>query len=457
MLAVGISPDKKFGVQMVVNKFLSLVDKIDKDRIVENLERLSKYSEDTNGSGITRLAYSEFDLKGKTFIAELMKEAGLQVNVSEIGNTIGQLAGSKSDDAIVLTGSHTDTVVQGGKYDGAIGVVCAIEALRVLHKIKDELFHPIAVVDWAMEEAARFGNCHLGSKVFVGEKVEESTLLLEDGNGVSLAEAISRADWSNGSLSDTKLAKHESLKAAHLAIENSRGQTGKIKAYIELHIEQSGELEEKEIPIGVVTTAAGPTRWLIEMIGEQAHSGSTAMNNRKNALLGAAQFVLAVESICKVESILGTVGTITRLNVEPNSSTVVPGKCSLFLDTRGTDAASKERVKTSLNEELDHISTDWNLDCIRHVIMDEEPIIFSPFIASIIKQSCESLSIPHIELPSRAGHDACTIRGKVDDVGMIFIPSRNGISHNPAEWSEPEHILLGTKVLLLSLLKLATG
>src|SRR5262249_32543836 len=151
--------------------------------------RLAKFSENenTNVSGITRLAYSELDLKGKTFVAGLMKEAGLQVNVSEIGNTFGRLTGTKCDDRIVLTGSHTDTVVQGGKFDGAMGVICAVEALRVLQEVKDELTHPIEVVDWAMEEAARFGPCHLGSKVYVGEKIEEKTLFHEDADGMLLA------------------------------------------------------------------------------------------------------------------------------------------------------------------------------------------------------------------------------------------------------------------------------
>jgi hydantoinase/carbamoylase family amidase len=429
-------------------RYLKLADLIEKKRIITTLDQLAEFSDHISGStGVTRLAYSDADLKGKAYIANLMKEAGLDVQVSRVGNIFGRLKGSRCDDKVVMTGSHTDTVHDGGRFDGIVGVVSAIEALRVLAQVKEELVHPIEAVDWAMEEAARFGNCHFGSKVFMGEAIDESTLCLKDRQGITLAEAMQKAN---------QLDQGDALSASTKAVNQSRGNVQKVKAYIELHIEQSGELEEQNLTVGVVKAAAGPTRWAIEIVGKQAHSGSTPMNRRHNALLAAAQFVLAVEQVCQAESVHGTVGTVTKLTVEPNSPPVVPGKCSLFLDFRSTDAASKKRVKAFLEKELQNISAQCKVDSNHQIIMNEEPTLFSPKIMEAIKQSCAALRTPHLILPSRAGHDACTVARKLKDVGMIFVPSRGGVSHHPEEWTDPDHIVSGAKVLLLTLLQLAT-
>jgi len=435
---------------------IQLVDSIDKGRIVSNLEHLSTISDPAFGQvGVTRLAYSETDNQGKKFIAQLMKDAGLDVRVSPIGNTFGRLAGSHSDERMVLTGSHTDSVIRGGRFDGIVGVVCAIEALRVLGQVKDELAHPIEVIDFVMEESARFGMSLLGSKAFMGEALDESTLLLKDSQGVSIAEALQEAQLQRQF--GAPKSPGSPLEKAMIALQQSRGAIDQIRAYVELHVEQAGFLEEEGIPIGLVNACAMPTRWAIEIVGEQAHSGTTPMARRRNALVAASEFVVAVDKLCKQEAARGTVGAITKLSVEPNAMNTVPGKCSLFLDLRSTDKQSKDTTKARLLDKLEEICSRNQVTYSRTVITEEDPKVFSPNIVAIQERICDTLKVPHKVLPSRAGHDACTVSNHVKEVGMIFVPSKAGVSHHHEEWTDADQIVLGTKILLLTLLELATS
>jgi hydantoinase/carbamoylase family amidase len=431
-----------------------LADRIDKQRILNSLEDLAKISDPAFGPiGVTRLVYSEFDTKGKNYVAQLMSEAGLEVEVSPIGNTFGRLSGANCDDRVVMTGSHTDSVVNGGHFDGVVGVVCAIEALRVLQAEKDNLVHPIEVVDFTGEESSRFGLALLGSKVFMGQMPSES-LLLQDNQGISLGQALQSVENLNF-YKAKKTAEWTAQSAAH-AVSKSRAQIEKIHAYVELHVEQAGFLEENALPIGIVSGAAMPTRWAIEIVGEQAHSGTTPMERRKNALVAASEFVLFVDRVCKEESKHGTVGAVTRLTVEPNVMNTVPGKCSMFLDLRSTDKISKDRTKAMFLEKLQEISKQFGVSCTHKVIGEDDPKTFSTDIMTVTQDVCESLGTPYMVLPSRAGHDACTLSNHIKEVGMIFVPSKGGISHHHEEWSDIDDIVLGTKVLLLTLFELAS-
>ena len=434
---------------------LRLADEVDKERIMGSLSRLAAISDPAFGKeGVTRLAYSKFDIEGKNLIAKLMAEAGLEVRMSPIGNTFGRLSGSRCDGQAVLTGSHTDSVIRGGRFDGCVGVVCAIEALRILAKVKDELVHPLEVIDFAMEEAARFGVACLGSKVFMGQEIDESLWLLADSQGISIAQALS--EMASAKNSNEKNNSLSPLNKAKLAAENSRAQIGNIRAYVELHVEQAGFLEENKMPIGIVDTCAMPTRWAIDIVGEQAHSGTTPMHRRRNALVAASEFVLLVDKICREESSKNTVGAVTKLSVEPNAMNTVPGKCSLFLDLRSTDKQSKDKVKNLLLAELEQLCQRHQVTFARQVITEDDPKVFSPEIMAISQKVCEALKTPYMVLPSRAGHDACNVSNRVKEVGMIFIPSRAGVSHHHEEHTDADEIVLGAKVLLLTLLELAT-
>ncbi len=438
------------------SRYKQLADKIDKSRIAKALDHLATISDPAFGStGVTRLAYSDTDIKGKNYIAQLMTEAGLEVHVSPIGNTFGRLTGPNCDDKAVLSGSHTDSVINGGHLDGVVGVVCAIEALRVLKELKDDLVHPLEVIDFVMEESSRFGLGLFGGKVFMGEKTGENALQLKDTNGISLAEALQNLEKLKYFKADST-AKGTPLEKGLQALQESKVDANKIHAYVELHVEQAPFLEEANIPIGIVSGAAMPTRWAIEIIGEQAHSGTTPMARRKNALVAASEFALIVDKLCKEESIHETVGAVTKLTVEPNAMNVVPGKCSMFLDLRSITKESKDRVKAILLKKLDEICSAHDVGHTRKVISEDDPKTFSSNIMDISRNICESLNVPNMTMPSRAGHDACTVSNHVKEVGMIFVPSKGGVSHHHAEWTDIDDIVLGTKILLLTLLELAT-
>ncbi len=436
------------------SKYEQLAAKIDKTRIAKALDDLSRISDPAYGpTGVTRLCYSDFDLQGKNYVAQLMLDAGLSVDVSPIGNTFGRLSGPHCDDRAVMTGSHTDSVIGGGHFDGIVGVVCGIEALRVLNQVKDELVHPVEVVDWQGEESSRFGLSVIGSKVFMGELKPES-LLLKDNQGTSLAQALENIE----SLTHFKGKKTDkwSDQAAIQALASSRGDTAKIHSYVELHVEQAGFLEENSLPIGIVSGAAMPTRWAFDVVGEQAHSGTTPMERRKNALVAASEFVLLVDELCKLEAQHGTVGAVTRLTVEPNVMNTVPGKCSFFLDLRSTDKQSKDRVKTLLLQKMTEICERHGVSYSYKVIGEDDPKTFCADIMAVSKKVCDALATSYMVLPSRAGHDACTMSNHIKEVGMIFVPSKGGVSHHHDEWSDIDDIVLGTKILLLTLFELAS-
>jgi hydantoinase/carbamoylase family amidase len=437
------------------NKYEKLVRLVDKERISRALEELAKISDPAYGAtGVTRMTLTDHDLQGKDFVAQLMQEAELDIRVSEIGNTFGRLAGPRCDTKTVMTGSHTDSVVNGGHFDGIVGVVCGIEALRILNEVKDELLHPLEVIDFTGEESARFGLSVFGSKVFMGELKEES-LQLRDNDGISLAQALHRVQQMKH-YAGTK-SRNWTDENAKAAVLNSRGESKDIRAYIELHVEQAGFLEENSKPIGIVSGAAMPTRWAIDIVGEQAHSGTTPMERRKNALVGASEFLLLVDKICKEESHHGTVGAVTKLTVEPNVMNTVPGHCSLFLDVRSTSKASKDRTTALLLTKLEEICKQHGLYYSYKVIGHDDPKTFSTDIMAISKKVCEALATSYMVLPSRAGHDACTMSNHIEEVGMIFVPSKGGVSHHHDEWSDIDDIVLGTKVLLLTLYELATN
>jgi hydantoinase/carbamoylase family amidase len=436
-------------------RYTDLVNMIDKDRLMSTIELFGSMS-DTPGNGVTRLAYSPLYIKAKNVLADLMVDSGLEVTVSPIGNTFGRLAPDHCQNPSVLAGSHIDSVVHGGQFDGVVGIACALEVLCVLQQIRNHLIYPIEIVDFAMEESSRFGAPYgFGSYIMAGGDVDRKTLLLQDSERLTLADAIQgvkELSYHHGHIDDDHIT---CLEKAISYVERSRRPSREIKAYVELHVEQGQELEEYSVPIGVVTRAAAPTRLLIELIGQQNHSGTTPMHKRKNALCAAAEVVLAVDEFCQQAAENETVGAITKLIVEPNVVNVIPGRTLLTLDLRGTNQESKQQVVQSLRFEIDRICSKRGIHTDIQVLVDEKPIIFSEAIGNAIETSCLTLNIPSRRMPSRAGHDACHVANFVKEVGMIFVPSKDGISHSPLEWTNPEDIYRGAQVLLLTLLQLA--
>jgi hydantoinase/carbamoylase family amidase len=422
--------------------------------MLQRLDMLAQIGASEAG-GITRLAFTPEDSHARALVVGWMREAGLDVRISPIGNIVGRLDGTESDAPAVMTGSHVDTVISAGKFDGTLGVISSLEAVQAITAAGIRPRHPLEVVCFVMEESARFSVGYaFGSKVMVGKHISDEMLLAEDLQGKRLAEEIyaNRApELGHGRKPRSTQSLIETVRGW---IAASRAPMERVKAFLELHIEQGPILESLGLPIGIVSAIAAPTRARVIFHGEQNHSGTTPMTHRRDALTAAAEVILAVERICsQAQNVVGTVGVI---EAKPNIMTAIPGEVQIALDIRSTSASDKAQVVDTIREEIAHITGQRDIAFEFTLLADEIPQPLSERIAGVIAQSCQALGIKPHNMVSGAGHDAAQIATAVADTGMIFVPSRHGISHDPREWTAEEHIQQGAQVLALSLLNLAS-
>jgi len=385
--------------------------------------------------GFTRVAFSLEDMAARSWLKTTMENAGLDVAVDAVGNIRGRRPGRERLPAVML-GSHLDTVPEGGNYDGSVGVLAALEVIRVLNDRGVVTKRPIEVINFSAEESSRFGVATIGSKTITGKFSLQDLKQLTDMDGFTLYETLK----ANGYHPDN--------------IELSRLERDDIHAFIELHIEQGPVLESKECPLGIVTSIAAPTRYSVTITGRADHSGNTPMDLRKDALAAASELILGVERIAREKSGENTVATVGYLYVTPGAMNVVPGKVELGIDIRSICSSSKNNVATSILCLMDQIATDRGLNISHEKLCDDEPVILSDKIISTLVSTAQHTQRPYIKLPSGAGHDAMNM-ASITDVGMIFIPSVGGISHNIEEYSRMEDICTGTELLLAAALSLA--
>jgi len=434
-----------------MQKMQALVKEIRPERLIKRLNQLAQIGKSAQG-GVTRLAFTQEDRRARELIRDWMAEAGLDVWTSPIGNIFGRLGKKNWDVPIVMTGSHIDAVVDGGKLDGVLGVVAAIEAAQVIHQAGISLPRPLEVVCFVMEESSRFNVGYaFGSKVMSGQPVSREMLLARDKDDQTLAEAIyTMRSQENTRTQPTQSSLIETVKTY---VNESRYPRNRIKAFVELHVEQGPILHALGKPIGAVTAIAAPTRLSVTLEGKQNHSGSTPMAFRKDSLAAAAKAILAVEKICRSsENVVGTVG---RIKVEPDVINVIPGKTQMFIDVRSVSDEAKTEVVNSIRQEIKRIADRRGIFYEIDTITNETPQPLSAKIASLIEKHCQTLGIEYHRLTSGAGHDAAQVAKIAQDTGMIFVPSRDGVSHNPKEWTDEKDILKGTQILLLTLLDLA--
>ncbi len=430
-----------------------LINDIQIDRIRTRLDLLAQIG-GSQDKGITRLAFTEEDSQARELVANWMREAGLQVSSSPIGNIIGRLEGAEPSAKVVMAGSHVDTVYSAGRFDGTLGTIAALEAVQVISESGAKLRHPLEAVCFMMEESARFGVGYaFGSKVMIGQSISDEALLARDRTGKTLARAIyetrQREADNLPKIRDTR----QLLSFVQGLIAESRYPVERIKAFVELHIEQGPILEDKGILIGVVTAIAAPTRSRVTLIGVQNHSGATPMALRHDALATAAEIILAVERIAKAtDDVVGTVGII---EAEPNSMTAIPGRVQITIDLRSINAESKMKASRAIQEEIERATGLRGVAYQTEALANELPQPLSGHIAQLIEENSLRLGITSMRLPSGAGHDAAQLAKVVSESGMIFVPSRSGISHSPQEWTNEHDILKGTQVLLATLLDLA--
>ena len=396
-------------------------------RISEHINSLAEFGKNPQG-GVSRLAYSEADRRGREYVFGLMQRAKLEVSIDAAGNIIGRRAGSDRSLKPLLFGSHIDSVPEGGNYDGVVGSLGAIEVAQTLSENNLTTRHPLEVVIFQNEEGGL-----IGSRAMNGELTEKE-LDLVSRSGKTIREGIKFIGGDTTKLSSVKRNK------------------GSIAAYLELHIEQGGVLETAKIDIGVVEGIVGINWWDVKIEGFANHAGTTPMNNRQDALLAAAKFIEAVNRV--VTSIPGRqVGTVGRIQALPGAPNVIPGKVVLSLELRDLDAAKIQMLFEKIRTEADQIAKASKTTFDFKEINVNIPAPTDARIRSLIDQSAKELGLSTRQMPSGAGHDAQDM-ARLAPAGMIFIPSVGGISHSPKEFSRPQDITNGANVLLQALLKL---
>jgi N-carbamoyl-L-amino-acid hydrolase len=326
----------------------------------------------------------------------------------------------------IVVGSHVDTVRGGGRFDGTIGVVGGLEVARVPKESGTPLRHPLEVVAFVAEEPSPFDISTIGSRAVAGKLTRHEVDTLADAEGRTLAEAIRQLGGDPESL------------------ETCRRSGKDIRMYIELHIEQGPVLEEKGVPIGIVSGIAGITRGTIELTGRNDHAGTTPLEVRRDALAAASEAILAIEKACR--SLEGVVGTVGRIEAFPNALNVVPGLVRLGLEVRSVEEDRIRRVIDLLRLDLSRIQRERAIDIRHHFITSSQVVKFQEEPIALATGLCQALGLPHLVMPSGAGHDASHI-AEIAPAGMIFIPSRGGRSHCPEEFTELEHITQGIRLL----------
>ncbi|MBI5580378.1 MAG: Zn-dependent hydrolase [Deltaproteobacteria bacterium] len=404
------------------------------DRIARDIEIINSFTS-TPGRGITRFTFSEPYMQARAYLAEELQKIGARVATTPGGNLCGRIEGGMTGLPSVMTGSHIDSVLHGGRFDGVAGVVAALEAARVMAEEKPAHRHPVDVVVFAEEEGSRFGSVMIGSRAWIGKLTSEDLNRLKDQDGVSYAAAMA----------DAGIAP----EAASLL------RPGMVKAMIELHIEQSLVLESKGLSIGVVEGINGIKQFAVSLTGVSNHAGATPMGLRHDALQGAARVIAAVEEIAVQEPGATTVATVGVLTCEPGQANVIPGKVRFTLDIRDLDSGRIDQAARRIMSVIQKTCQDRGLAFDIQPRSDTPPVRLSKEVVRLIETTAREKGIKTLRMPSGALHDS-SILPEVTEVGMIFVPSKAGRSHCPEEETNLEDIGAGAELLLGAVAKLAS-
>lgn len=405
---------------------------INAERLMRDFERFAAIGRSEEG-GINRLALTAEDRAARTLFVDLLRDAGMAVRIDRFGNIWGR-TGGRWDEPAVVAGSHLDSVPNGGRYDGVSGVVAAVEVVRAITEDGRPPVVPLGVVNFAAEESSRFQVATIGSKGAAGILTDRDVAALTDRQGVTYAAA---------------LAEH-----AGYDLIGAPTSPGRIGCFLEMHVEQGRELETAGVPLGVVRAIAAPTRFHVTVHGEAAHSGATLMTWRKDGLVAAAQLVLALERIAEVEEDYGTVATATIFALHPVSINVVPGRVELGVDIRGVEAGSKRRAIRRFQRTVRRVSAQRGIAIDVDVLADDEPVTLDQGAVECVRLGCERSGQPYLVMHSRAGHDAMNM-ARLCPAAMLFVPSQDGISHQPGEYTSPASLVAGASALLEAVLAAA--
>ena len=388
----------------------------------------------TPKGGVCRLALSHEDRQARDRVAQWFREAGLTLRVDEVGNLFARRAGSDPAAAAVATGSHIDTQPSGGKFDGNFGVLAGLEVMRRLNDLDMQTRAPLEVVVWTNEEGTRFTPVMMGSGAFAGVYTSEFVHAQHDAAGITVGAALAGI----GYLGTQRCGEVPG---------------GMFAAYFEAHIEQGPVLEAAGLTIGVVSGALGQQWYDVTVTGQDAHAGPTPMALRRDALLTSAHMVDAVNRIALSEAPAGR-GTVGALQVVPNSRNVIPGRVQFSVDFRHPAQAGLDRMDAAMRTQFAQLAQAGKVGVEIMQVVKFPPCVFDADCVSSVRSAAQALGLPHMDLVSGAGHDAVHV-ASVAPAGMIFIPCKDGISHNEIEDALPEHIEAGANVLLLAMLERA--
>ena len=409
---------------------------IDQQLLNREIDTLAGFS-DAEAPAVTRVVFSEQDRKARAWLKERFAEAGLAVREDAVGNTFARWEGEKPDLPAVATGSHVDAIPHAGKYDGVVGVLGGLEAIRALERTGFRPKRSIELIVFTSEEPTRFGLGCLGSRLMSGTLPPGKASALRDGEGETL-ESVRHLAGFKGPLESVRIAP------------------GSYSAFVELHIEQGPILEEEKIPLGLVTHIAAPASFRITIEGEGGHAGGRLMPGRRDALCAAAEIILAVERGALGTGAIDTVGTVGICQVHPGAVNSIPSRVQISVDVRDTDAARRDRVQAAIEAAIEEIGRRRGVVARVEIINSDPPAESSPEILAALTAACETEGIGYRKMVSRAYHDS-SFMSQIAPIAMLFIPCRGGVSHRPDEYSSPEEIGRGVKVLARTLAALAGG
>jgi beta-ureidopropionase / N-carbamoyl-L-amino-acid hydrolase len=402
--------------------------RINADRLHESLRQLARIGA-TAGGGVTRLALTPEDRSARDLLRRWLEDAGLRVRIDDFGNVTGRRAGAESG-AAVLMASHLDTVHRGGRYDGAYGVLAALEVMRTLNDLGLTTRRPLELVNWTNEEGVRFEPAMMASGAVAGRFSPSYVYDRTDRQGVRFGDALEQIGY-----------------------KGDRGdRPGPAAAYLELHVEQGPVLEDAGVPVGVVEGITGITWSEVVAAGRADHAGPSPMPLRQDALVAAARVIAGVDSIAR--SIEGAVGTVGRIAAEPNVINTIPGKVTMSVDLRHSDEGTLTTLFTAMERLTREIAEQTGVTMAVNRFWTSEPTPFATEVVEAVQAAADELGVPTRRVWSGAGHDAKYMQEIVPSA-MIFVRSINGLSHCEQEYSTPEDLEAGANVLLHAALRLA--
>jgi ureidoglycolate amidohydrolase len=407
---------------------------VDKYRLISEIDELALIS-DAEAPAVTRIVFTPTDIRARAWFVARCKEAGLAARQDAIGNIFARWTGQDPDVAVVATGSHIDAIPNAGKYDGVVGVLGGLEAIRGLRKSGFNPKRSIELILFTSEEPTRFGIGCLGSRLLSGSLTADAAKNLTDKDGASI-EQVRRAAGLQGELETVKLP------------------AGYYEAFVELHIEQGPLLEQKQIPLGIVNKIAAPSSFRMVIEGTGGHAGGVLMPDRRDALCAASEVILAIEHQAKASGSTDTVATVGICEVFPGAVNSIPSRVSLTVDIRDTDLQRRDSLIAAVGASCHAIAAKRGVAMRQELVNADPPGDCAANIVETLAELCRKNGLNFLNMVSRAYHDSLFM-SQIAPVGMLFIPCRNGYSHRPDEYASPEDIARGTLVLAETLRSLA--